>query len=793
MSVINKEPFIKKLLASCSSEELDTLSTLINGGGNQTPIKRTANPIDTPEIPHISVSDKGIHLCSLTINYTNFLGYLVYTDLFCALISFTDAQVLKIFDLTEDKARPNTVDEAINILELRSTLFEVAGGSGGSGGSGGGGSSGGGSADQDIELFDKVVLNINSNIFENRQTIDNNTRLIYGIRTSNSPDDIKKALKLLSNSSSRLNFVIADLEGAKKTIGSILKWTNYNDDKYEGMIGTNVYVTNIDENSLGEAIMNGSANYIEKAWFKFNDSSFYGFSLAMLPYAGKESEFSSELQSKITNYTVTLEVICPKDEITIQGGQGGGTVEAEPIVSIKMTNMDCTGNDGSETRIIRDLQFYCTKERWDNFVSLASSQFQVDITYANFDSVFKSLDVIHQSTALGYLLMDYYNGKVLPKAYLQNNQTVNSIAVKVKYGLIDLDTIIDPQSGIEFVWSASFRGSNTSSDVTVSEDGVIPAPDMAETNYYTANTVITVEEIEGASIGASGGSGTSDVLYKHTITGLVAEPDTSEAEPEAVTISFLSKYANSFASNSSLTDFGANMLNTGDANVFINPMVVGDSGGINVTVYPVVANGSLSQIRIFFPYSTSNNFYYHITASRNTSGITDTVEPYIQVSGGSGSSADTLKNYKELLTFYDQNGDKICGISKILSLKTKEWYYGVLDNGIQSAASMLGLTIPTVTDDNTTQSGINTILGAMQQAGVSSNIPQLILNFVTDFDFVIKESVSNNGTEVYPLFVTGDTSAYIMIAGSFTNLLTQFDFTGAYTVGYSLTEVNVTD
>lgn len=129
MSVINKEPFIKKLLASCSSEELDTLSTLINGGGNQTPIKRTANPIDTPEIPHISVSDKGIQLCSLTINYTNFLGYLVYTDSFCALISFTDAQVLKIFDLTEDKTRPNTIDEAINILELRSALFEAAGGS----------------------------------------------------------------------------------------------------------------------------------------------------------------------------------------------------------------------------------------------------------------------------------------------------------------------------------------------------------------------------------------------------------------------------------------------------------------------------------------------------------------------------------------------------------------------------------------------------------------------------------------------------------------------------------------
>ena len=136
-------------------------------------------------------------------------------------------------------------------------------------------------------------------------------------------------------------------------------------------------------------------------------------------------------------------------------------------------------------------------------------------------------------------------------------------------------------------------------------------------------------------------------MYKHTITGLIAEPDTPEVDPEQVTLTFLSKYANSFASNSSLADFGASILHTEDANTIISPMIVGNSSGINVTLYPIVANGSLSQIHIFFPYSTSGNFYYQITASRNTSGITDTVTPYIQVSGGSGSSA-SLPNYYEV-------------------------------------------------------------------------------------------------------------------------------------------------
>lgn len=178
-----------------------------------------------------------------------------------------------------------------------------------------------------------------------------------------------------------------------------------------------------------------------------------------------------------------------------------------------------------------------------------------------------------------------------------------------------------------------------------------------------------------------------------------------------------------------------------------------------------------------------------------TTSVTDVIEDEFTIQGkqSSGTSTDVLKNYKEILTFYSQNGSKICDLSKILALKTEEWYYGLLNNGFQDIANTLSLTIPTITNASTVQNGINTILSALHQAGASSDIPAFVVSFATDFDFVIKQKVSNAGNETYPLFITWDASAYIMEAGSFVDLFTKFDFTGAYTVSYSLTEVNVTD
>ena len=124
MSVLNKIPYISALIGSMSAEELTTLTNLMNGSGNRAPLRRTVNPIDDASCPHITSDDKGVHMCSLTCNYTNFTGYLVYTDDYCALLSFTDSIVLKVFDIDVTNVGIRTIDEAITVLELRSVVWQ---------------------------------------------------------------------------------------------------------------------------------------------------------------------------------------------------------------------------------------------------------------------------------------------------------------------------------------------------------------------------------------------------------------------------------------------------------------------------------------------------------------------------------------------------------------------------------------------------------------------------------------------------------------------------------------------
>ncbi len=226
-----------------------------------------------------------------------------------------------------------------------------------------------------------------------------------------------------------------------------------------------------------------------------------------IPAAGENIWASASQNTKFSSLTV------------VKGSSQGGSVEAEPIISINMTNMDVTGinEEVQSLRTIRDLQFYCTKERWDNFVALSKQQFQVDVTYDNFGSLFMGLDVSKQAMTLGYLLMDYYNGKILPEAYLQDSA---SSGFKSKYGISDIKTFTLPQMQIEIAVICQF-GTET--------DGVIPSVDVTNTNYYTADTVATVKEIAGPAIGSSSSSGTTTtqikskiikLSYKTTKTGL---------------------------------------------------------------------------------------------------------------------------------------------------------------------------------------------------------------------------------------------------------------------------------
>lgn len=122
MSVINKEPFIKKVLKTLTEQELKSLQNLIDGKGDRTYLKRTMNPAINEGRVHITTSDRGVHLCNLQLEFSLFNGYLIYNNFFCVLIYFTDAQVLGMFNIDVAKTKLATVDEALSVVELRSAL-----------------------------------------------------------------------------------------------------------------------------------------------------------------------------------------------------------------------------------------------------------------------------------------------------------------------------------------------------------------------------------------------------------------------------------------------------------------------------------------------------------------------------------------------------------------------------------------------------------------------------------------------------------------------------------------------
>lgn len=186
----------------------------------------------------------------------------------------------------------------------------------------------------------------------------------------------------------------------------------------------------------------------------------------------------------------TLEEILEK----YQGG-GGGTVEAEPIISIKMTNLEINGSTPTGVDTGFGLQFYCTKEKWDAMVAMAKQvDASLDITYSNFGTIFGQLDNQQRILLVSYLFYDYIDGKVLPKS---------TLSYDYDDGNDDKGTLV-----LETSYYAYLNESG--------QDLAVPAFRRPDDNNIvtfrigtTANTVITVEEIDGASIGSSGGSGSN--------------------------------------------------------------------------------------------------------------------------------------------------------------------------------------------------------------------------------------------------------------------------------------------
>lgn len=129
MSVINKQPFIEKVVASLSKENLTSLQSLINGSG--TPIFRsfinTANPMST--------SDKGVANMVLEVEDNVFTGYLLYNNSYCVLVAYEGDKSQKMFSIKLDYAHDKyeiineelDINEFRRVVEDRTTNVEIEG------------------------------------------------------------------------------------------------------------------------------------------------------------------------------------------------------------------------------------------------------------------------------------------------------------------------------------------------------------------------------------------------------------------------------------------------------------------------------------------------------------------------------------------------------------------------------------------------------------------------------------------------------------------------------------------
>lgn len=122
MSVLNKKPFIKKILEETSDTDLSALNKMLNGA-SETVFKSFIN-LSYP----ITSSDKGVKHCVLETKESVFTGYLLYNDLHCVLVGYESGKSQKMFSLVLDIANDSysIVDEELSILELRQLVQGVA-------------------------------------------------------------------------------------------------------------------------------------------------------------------------------------------------------------------------------------------------------------------------------------------------------------------------------------------------------------------------------------------------------------------------------------------------------------------------------------------------------------------------------------------------------------------------------------------------------------------------------------------------------------------------------------------
>ena len=120
MSVINKKPFINKILEETSDADLAVLNGMLNGA-NATLFRSLIN-VSHP----ITSEDKGANHCVLEAKDQVFTGYLLYNDLHCVLIAYegwSQKMLSIILDLENDTYE--IVDEELSVFEFRQLVQGV--------------------------------------------------------------------------------------------------------------------------------------------------------------------------------------------------------------------------------------------------------------------------------------------------------------------------------------------------------------------------------------------------------------------------------------------------------------------------------------------------------------------------------------------------------------------------------------------------------------------------------------------------------------------------------------------
>lgn len=115
MSVINKQPFIQKVIGSMTKSNLEDLQELLNGASET--IFRSFINLDYP----FTTDDKGVAHCVFEAKDKVFTGYLIYNNSYCVLVAYEGEKSQKMFSIKIDYANDKyeIVDEQLDINEFR--------------------------------------------------------------------------------------------------------------------------------------------------------------------------------------------------------------------------------------------------------------------------------------------------------------------------------------------------------------------------------------------------------------------------------------------------------------------------------------------------------------------------------------------------------------------------------------------------------------------------------------------------------------------------------------------------